>query len=231
MREFAGKGNFIVTIDGPAGVGKSTLAKRLAKHLGIAYLDTGAMYRSLALHAGAGVADLSDAEMREMFTAYSYALKKEDDQYALYFNGKKIGEEIRTEKAGRLASVVAKIPEVRKALQKFQREIGEETALVAEGRDMGTVVFPYAPVKFFLDARPEVRAKRRYDELTGKGQQEKYEDILQNIIARDEQDRNRAADPLAPHENAIIVDTSELDIEGVFQELVRHCQIVAAGDK
>ena len=126
---------------------------------------------------------------------------------------------------------MAKIPEVRKALQKFQREIGEETALVAEGRDMGTVVFPYAPVKFFLDARPEVRAKRRYDELTGKGQQEKYEDILQNIIARDEQDRNRAADPLAPHENAIIVDTSELDIEGVFQELVRHCQIVAAGDK
>lgn len=103
--------------------------------------------------------------------------------------------------------------------------------MVAEGRDMGTVVFPYAPVKFFLDARPEVRAKRRYDELTGKGQQEKYEDILQNIIARDEQDRNRAADPLAPHENAIIVDTSELDIEGVFQELVRHCQIVAAGDK
>lgn len=231
MRELAGKGNFIVTIDGPAGVGKSTLAKRLAKHLGIAYLDTGAMYRSLALHAGAGIADLSDAEMREAFAAYSYALKKEDEQYVLYFNGKRIGEEIRTEKAGRLASVVAKIPEVRKALQKFQREIGEDTALVAEGRDMGTVVFPYAPVKFFLDARPEVRAKRRYDELINKGQQEKYEDILQNIIARDEQDRNRAVDPLAPHENAIVVDTSELDIEGVFQELVRHCQTMAAGDK
>ena len=88
---------------------------------------------------------------------------------------------------------------------------------------MGTVVFPHASVKFFLDARPEVRAKRRYDELLQKGQTEKYEDILQNIIARDEQDRNRAVDPLKPHETAIIVDTSDLDIDGVFQTLLRHC--------
>ena len=223
MRELLGKGNLIVTIDGPAGVGKSTLAKKLAAYLGIAYLDTGAMYRSLGLRVGAGVADLSERKMQEEFAKYSYALKKENEQSVLYLNGEKIGEEIRTEKAGRLASIVAKIPEVRKALQKYQREIGSQTALVAEGRDMGTVVFPHAPLKFFLDARPEVRAKRRYDELVQKGQEAVYEDILQNIIARDAQDRNRAVDPLKPHETAIIVDTSDLDIDGVFQKLVSYC--------
>ena len=210
-------------INGPAGVGKSTLAKKLAAYLGIAYLDTGAMYRSLGLRVGAGVADLSERKMQEEFAKYSYALKKENEQSVLYLNGEKIGEEIRTEKAGRLASIVAKIPEVRKALQKYQREIGSQTALVAEGRDMGTVVFPHAPLKFFLDARPEVRAKRRYDELVQKGQEAVYEDILQNIIARDAQDRNRAVDPLKPHETAIIVDTSDLDIDGVFQKLVSYC--------
>lgn len=223
VRELLGRGNFIVTIDGPAGVGKSTLAKKLAAYLGIAYLDTGAMYRSLGLRVGAGVADLSEKKMQEEFAKYSYALKKENEQSVLYLNGEKIGEEIRTEKAGRLASIVAKIPEVRKALQKYQREIGSQTALVAEGRDMGTVVFPHAPLKFFLDARPEVRAKRRYDELVQKGQEAVYEDILQNIIVRDAQDRNRAVDPLKPHETAIIVDTSDLDIDGVFQKLVSYC--------
>lgn len=223
MRELMGKGNLIVTIDGPAGVGKSTLAKKLAAYLGIAYLDTGAMYRSLGLRVGAEVADLSEKKMQEEFAKYSYALKRENEQSVLYLNGEKIGEEIRTEKASRLASIVAKIPEVRKALQKYQREIGSQTALVAEGRDMGTVVFPHAPIKFFLDARPEVRAKRRYDELIQKGQEEKYEDILQNIIARDTQDRNRTVDPLKPHETAIIVDTSDLDIDGVFAKLVSYC--------
>lgn len=223
LADISGKGHLIVTVDGPAGVGKSTLAKKLARHLGIAYLDTGAMYRSLGLRVGAGVADLSDARMQEAFSRYSFSLKKEADQYVLYCNGEKIGDEIRTEKASRLASIMGKLPEARKALQKYQREIGKYTSLVAEGRDMGTVVFPQAPIKFFLDARPEVRAKRRYDELVQKGQNESYEDILKNIIARDEQDRNRAVDPLKPHETAIIVDTSDLDIDGVFAELIRHC--------
>jgi cytidylate kinase len=223
LKDILGKGHFIVTVDGPAGVGKSTLAKKLAKHLGIAYLDTGAMYRSLGLRVGAGIADLSDGKMQEEFSKYAFSLKKEADQYVLYCNDEKIGDEIRTEKASRLASIMGKLPEARKALQKFQREIGKNISLVAEGRDMGTVVFPHASVKFFLDARPEVRAKRRYDELLQKGQTEKYEDILQNIIARDEQDRNRAVDPLKPHETAIIVDTSDLDIDGVFQTLLRHC--------
>lgn len=223
LADILGKGHLIVTVDGPAGVGKSTLAKKLAEHLGIAYLDTGAMYRSLGLRVGAGIADLSEAKMQEEFSKYSFALKKEAGQYVLYCNGEKIGDEIRTEKASRLASIMGKLPEARKALQKYQREIGANISLVAEGRDMGTVVFPHASVKFFLDARPEVRAKRRYDELVQKGQNENYDDILQNIIARDEQDRNRAVDPLKPHETAVIVDTSDLDIDGVFQKLLNYC--------
>lgn len=210
----------IITVDGPAGVGKSTLAKRLAKYFDIAYLDTGAMYRSLALRVGADVVDMSEEKMQKLFASFSYVLKKEDNNYILYCNNEKIGEEIRTEKASRLASIVARLPEARKALQKFQREIGRNTALVAEGRDMGTVVFPHAPIKFFLDARPEVRAKRRYDELTAKGQNENYDSILSAIIERDNQDRNRAVDPLAPHKDAIIVDTSDLDIDGVFEVLI-----------
>lgn len=228
LRELFGKGNFIVTVDGPAGVGKSTLAKKLAKELGIAYLDTGAMYRSLGLRVGAGIADMSDKKMQEEFAKYSYSLKKEGDDYVLYCNGEKIGEEIRTEKAGRLASLMGKLPEARRALQKFQKEIGRNISLVAEGRDMGTAVFPDASVKFFLDARPEVRAKRRFDELSAKGQNEGYDSILANIIARDEQDRNRAVDPLVPHKDAVIVDTSDLDIDGVFTVLMSHCREKAA---
>lgn len=224
MQGICGKGRRIVTVDGPAGVGKSTLAKKLAKELGIAYLDTGAMYRSLALRVGAAVADLPESKMHEEFAKYSYSLQKEGDEYALYCNGEKIRDEIRTEKASRLASIVAKLPEARKALQKFQREIGRSTALVAEGRDMGTVVFPDAAVKFFLDARPEVRAKRRFDELAAKGQPESYESILSAIAARDEQDRNRAVDPLVPHKDAVIVDTSDLDIDGVFRVLLEYCR-------
>lgn len=222
LRKILGKTNLIITVDGPAGVGKSTLAKRLAKELGIAYLDTGAMYRSLALRVGSAVADMDDEKMHREFDRYSYSLHKENENYVLCCNGEKIGEEIRTEKASRLASVVAKLPEARKALQKFQRRIGEEISLVAEGRDMGTVVFPHAPIKFFLDARPEVRAKRRYDELLAKGQEEKYEDILENIKIRDEQDRNRSVDPLVPHPDAVTVDTSDLDIDGVFRVLMEY---------
>ncbi len=216
------KSEIIITVDGPAGVGKSTLAKRLAKYFDIAYLDTGAMYRSLALRVGVEVADMSEEKMQKLFASFSYALKKEENNYVLYCNNEKIGDEIRTEKASRLASIIARLPEARKALQKFQREIAQTTALVAEGRDMGTVVFPHAPIKFFLDARPEVRAKRRYDELTAKGQNENYESILASIIERDNQDRNRTVDPLVPHKDAIIVDTSDLDIDGVFEVLIAN---------
>lgn len=213
----------IITIDGPAGVGKSTLARKLAAGLGMAYLDTGAMYRTLGLRLGAGAADMPDAELRKRVAQCRFTLepghdgRPEDSHLAC--NGQIIGEEIRTEKAGRLASIVAQLPALRAELQLTQRAMGEKWSLVAEGRDMGTKVFPAATCKFFLDARPEVRAERRFLELEAKGSNPDRSVILTDIIARDEQDRNRTIDPLRPAADAILVDTSDLDLDGVLQVL------------
>lgn len=146
--------------------------------------------------------------------------------YVLHLNGNVIGEEIRTEKVGRLGAIVASLPAVRHALQHYQRAIGEHNSLVTEGRDMGTSVFPYADVKFFLDARPEVRAQRRYLELTTKNIKNviTYEEILKDINTRDDQDRNRKVDPLKPAPDAIIVDTSDCNQDEVFAKLVEFVE-------
>lgn len=225
----------IITLDGPAGVGKSTLAKKLAQHFNIPCLDTGAMYRSIGLSLGVEVADMSDIKLEEKLAQFSFALcpaktqnfsqTKELEQnieYVLTLNNKPIGEEIRTEKVGRLAAIVASLPLVRKALQGYQREIGEKSPLVTEGRDMGTSVFPKAKVKFFLDATPQVRAQRRFLELQAKNSQQShsYEEILLDINTRDHKDRNRPIDPLKPAQDAMIVDTSNLNQEQVFEKLV-----------
>ncbi len=214
----------VITLDGPAGVGKSTLAKRLAARLGIAYLDTGAMYRTLGLRLGAAAADMDEAGLRSRCRECMFSLEAGPDgsMPGLFCNGVPVGEEIRTEKAGRLASLVAKLPILREELQRAQREIGRKSPLVAEGRDMGTKVFPDAEYKFFLDARPEVRAKRRFLELEKKGTLNgaTLQEIQATIEARDREDRNRAVDPLRPAKDACIVDTSDLDIDGVLQALL-----------
>lgn len=208
----------IITLDGPAGVGKSTLAKRLATILGIPYLDTGAMFRTIALRLGPGAEQLPEDELRSRCNAFRFKLQGGGENSVLLCNGVAVGREIRTEEVGRLASRLATSTVVRDYLKEAQRSLGE-SGLVAEGRDMGTVVFPTARFKFFLDARPEVRGMRRFEELRAKGEPADLAQITEMIRQRDDMDRNRAVAPLKPAADALIVDTSDLDIDGVLKVL------------
>lgn len=198
----------IIAVDGPAAAGKGTLARRLAATLGLPYLDTGLLYRAV----GRRVLD-AGADPRDPAAAASAAqtLTAVDTTRA----------DLRGPDADRAASAVAAIPAVRAALLDFQRRFGAENGAVLDGRDIGTVVFPQADAKLFVTASPEVRARRRFLELQGRGQAAEYETVLAEIRARDEQDMNRAVAPLKPAEDAKLLDTSELDAEAAFQAAMR----------
>ncbi len=212
----------VVTLDGPAGVGKTTLAKRLADALGVAYLDTGAMFRTLAWKLGPGAHELPEDDLRARLDGFRFALSGAGGASVLSCNGVPVGEEIRTEEVAALASRIATIPVVRERLKAAQQALGASCALVVEGRDMGTVVFPTARHKFFLDATPEERARRRCLQLEAQGQPADLATIAAQIRERDDMDRNRAVAPLRPADDAVTVDTTSLDIDGVFAELARH---------
>lgn len=211
----------IVTLDGPAGVGKTSLARKVAQALGIAYLDTGAMFRVTALKLGEGAWDLPGPSLASKLAAITFGLEGGGQDTVLLCDGKAVGDEVRTEEAGMWASRLAARGEVREYQKAAQRAIGNRTPLVAEGRDMGSVVFPKARHKFFLDADPRVRAARRALQLEGMGQTADVDAIEQSIRQRDDQDRNRALAPLAPAGDAIVIDTSHLDVEQVFQRVMR----------
>lgn len=214
-------GKLIVTIDGPAGVGKSTMAKRLARELGIPYLDTGAMFRATAWKLGEGSWEWDEAELESAMADFVFTLSGIGEDSILSLNDTLIGDEIRTEEVGMWASNVATLPVVRTFLKTAQQSLGERFSLVAEGRDMGTVIFPDAPHKFFLDATVEERANRRFHQLQRLGKPADLEALKEQIAKRDHQDRNRAVAPLKAADDATTIDTTELNKDQVFEALVK----------
>ena len=212
----------VVTLDGPAGVGKTTLARNVAEALGVFYMDTGAMFRTLALRLGSGAEQLPAESLREACRQWTFSLEGGGGHTRLLCNGAVVGDEIRTEEVGMLASRIAAVPVIRDILLEAQRALAEAGPLVAEGRDMGTVVFPQARHKFFLDAAPEVRAQRRLLELRQRGMDADVNELAAQIRIRDALDRNRAVAPLRPAQEAILVDTSHLGIAEVQEVILRH---------
>ncbi|WP_461209728.1 (d)CMP kinase [Desulfocurvus sp. DL9XJH121] len=211
---------YIVTLDGPAGVGKTTLAKRVAEALGISYLDTGAMFRAVGLFLGPGADQLPEDELSRRLAGLSFSLSGSGADSVLSMNGRALGDEIRTEEVAALASAVGAMPVVRAYLKDAQRAVGRDTSLVAEGRDMGSVVFPEARCKVFLDAAAQIRAQRRACQLRDMGLEADIDEIAEKIRARDHQDRTRAVAPLRPADDAQIIDTGALDIDGVFEAIM-----------
>ena len=213
----------LVAIDGPAGSGKSTIAKMLANKIGFFYLDTGATYRALGLAVAKKTGKRDDFSLEEILKVLEEVeLKAEyiDGNFRIYLNGEEVTEIIRTEEVGKYASLVARFPQVKEKLFEFQRKLVNKGNAVVEGRDAGLYVFPNADIKIFLTATPEVRAKRRLKELKEKGKTDiSYEEILKAIIERDKRDQTRKEYPFKPAPDAVVIDTSEKTLEQVFEEV------------
>lgn len=220
------KKKFIVTIDGPAGAGKSTVSKILAKNLDYIYLDTGALYRALAYKALKEKISLEDVSaLATLCSTTTVVLKNIDGQMKVYVDGEDVEERIRTEEVSMTASKISTYAVVREKLLTLQREAGALGGIVAEGRDMGSVVFPYADYKFYLDAQLEERIRRRYRELLDKGISVEYQSVQKDMTARDKQDKQREIAPLKVPEGAVIIDSDNLTIEGVVRELTSFISV------
>ena len=211
----------IVAIDGPSGVGKTTTSKLVARELGIPHIDTGAMYRAIALAAireGIGVQDAGPLEALAERTSIEFV---PGDPPRVLLNGEDVTHLIRTPDISMGASHVSAIPGVRRVLVRLQQELGRRNGGVLEGRDIGTKVFPETPHKFFLTARPEVRATRRYEELTARGQSVDFNAVLAESLQRDQQDSTRTDSPLMYDASYTVIDTSVLTIPQVVEAIVR----------
>ncbi len=209
---------FHIAIDGPAGSGKTTVAKLVAERLGFGYLDTGAMYRAVALFLHEkGIKENEDGKIDEVLKKVSFDYK----DGRLYLNGKIVGDEIRSAEAAVLASKYAANPVVRKHLSRLQREIADDRKMVVEGRDIGTVVLPEADLKVFLTASVEERARRRWKELKEKGDNVSYDEVLKQVKERDERDSKRKVAPLKPAENAVVIDTTGISPDEVANKIVK----------
>ena len=215
---------FIVAIDGPAGAGKSTVSKLLSRRLGLSFVDTGALYRTVAFSARRqGIAVEDDAGLSGLIGRIRISFKAVGDENRVYLDGEDVSAEIRTPEISLLASAVSARPVVRDGLLGLQRRLALEAPVgaVLEGRDIGTVVFPDADLKFFLEANPDVRARRRYEELFQKGAESTLDAVLADQTKRDRDDASRAVAPLKPADDAVRVDSSVLPLSEVVQQLER----------
>lgn len=214
--------NGIITIDGPAGSGKSTVSRMVADKLGLLLLDTGAMYRAVALKAKRMGLDFDDREnLKKMCRELDLRFNRDGEKTKLYLDGEDISSSIRTPEMDMLSSRVSAQKEVRSAMTDLQRRFAGKGGLVAEGRDMGTVVFPDSNHKFFITASPEVRVERRYKERAGRGESITRQEVERELRKRDHQDETRAIAPLRPAEDAIIIDTSTLNLEQVVERILK----------
>lgn len=217
------KKNVVITVDGPSGAGKGTLCHALATKLNFDFLDSGAIYRILALAAKKTGIDFSDeAALAKLGKNLNVQFLPNGGEIEVILDGENVGDQIRTAEAGQNASKIAVYPLVREALLQRQRDFSSEKGLVADGRDMGTVVFPNAPIKLFLDASAEERTKRRVKQLQEKGFNANFDEILAEIKERDFRDRNREVAPLVPAADALVLDSTTLSIDEVIQQALAY---------
>ncbi len=217
--------SFNIAIDGPAGAGKSTIAKKIAKQMGCIYVDTGAMYRAMALYLLREHVKPEETEkINEKCKEADISIGYENGEQVIYLNGENVNGYIRTEEVGNMASASSPNPDVRAKLVELQQKLAADTDVVMDGRDIGTCVLPNAQVKVYLTADSRVRAKRRYKELLGKGENCDLDTIEKDIIERDHQDMTREISPLQQAEDAVLVDSSYLTIDEVVEKIIGLCR-------
>ena len=223
---------FQIAIDGPSGAGKSTIAKAIAAKMGIVYVDTGALYRTIGYFVRENGVAQTDAEgVISLLPCIKIEVKYENGTQCVYLNGENLGDKIREPEISMYASTVSKIPQVRSFLLDTQRSIAASTSVVMDGRDIGTVILPNAEVKIFLTASNEKRAERRVAELVAKGMDVTYDEVLSDMIARDEQDRNREIAPAVPAEDSVLLDTSDYTLEESINKAIEIIERTLAKKK
>ncbi len=216
-----------IAIDGPGGAGKSTVSRAVAARLGIVYVDTGALYRTIGLFVKRAGVDPSDrASVSALLPQIQIEIKYVDGKQCVYLNGVDNGDAIRTPEMSMYASAVSAIPEVRAFLLDTQRDIAAKNSVIMDGRDIGTVILPNAELKIFLTASEECRARRRYDELIARGQNVKFEDVLSEMNTRDANDAGRDIAPTAAAEDAVTVDTTDMNFEQTVEAIVEMAHAV-----
>jgi cytidylate kinase len=213
------KSKIIVAIDGYSSCGKSTIAKALAKYAGYTYVDTGAMYRAVALYALQLNIEISNLKCQISNIEIRFSLQPDGTQHTI-LNGEDVESQIRTLEVGNMASQISPIREVREFLVAQQQAMGKNKGIVMDGRDIGTVVFPNAELKLFLTASPEVRAQRRYDELVGKGEHPVFAEVLADVNDRDYRDTHRAESPLRQADDAVVIDNSNLTPDEQMKKII-----------